>query len=172
MDAALRAALIGFLSLTVFLVAAKFHGRAVRLFREYAGYLTIDFRRVNPPFVEALWRRDRIRFWTIAGSATVAGILLIIAGRVDSVLPAWTPTLRPLAVGALLLVVWPMTAGFLLEGLWIAAEAHQHALRVAPPAASPATHPAWRNNARRGTLLLGVALVGLILAILLAHRLP
>lgn len=46
------------------LVAAKAHGRQIRLERERAGFMSVDFRAKNPPFVEALWRRDRRRFWS------------------------------------------------------------------------------------------------------------
>ncbi|MGQ0535313.1 MAG: hypothetical protein ACT4PT_04500 [Methanobacteriota archaeon] len=50
----------------LFLAAAKAHGRQLRVERELHGYLEIDFRGgSNPPWVEALWRRDRIRFWIV-----------------------------------------------------------------------------------------------------------
>ena len=52
-------ALIGVAAL---LVAAKAHGRQVRLEREAAGYHEVVFGGTNPPFVDALWRADRFRF--------------------------------------------------------------------------------------------------------------
>ncbi|MBI2078923.1 MAG: hypothetical protein HYT80_11235 [Euryarchaeota archaeon] len=50
-------------SVGVFVLAAKTHGRQIRLERELHGYMDATFGRENPPFVEALWKRDRIRFW-------------------------------------------------------------------------------------------------------------
>lgn len=45
------------------ILAAKAHGRQVRLEREHAGYHDVVFGGDNPAFVETLWRRDRVRFW-------------------------------------------------------------------------------------------------------------
>lgn len=50
-------------SLGAMILAAKAHGRQVRLEREHAGHHHVVFGGINPEFVETLWRRDRIRFW-------------------------------------------------------------------------------------------------------------
>lgn len=63
MDAPRLALLLG-TGLVATLVAAKAHGRQVRLERERAGIFEVVFGGDNPPFVEALWRRDRVRYWT------------------------------------------------------------------------------------------------------------
>lgn len=60
-----RWSLVG-LGVALFLVAAKVHGRQVRLERELAGYWAVTFGGTNPPFVEALWRRERRIFWSLA----------------------------------------------------------------------------------------------------------
>ena len=62
-------ALVG---LGALIVAAKAHGRQVRLEREAAGYRSVVFGGKNPEFVERLWRRDRLRFWTSAPIAALA----------------------------------------------------------------------------------------------------
>jgi hypothetical protein len=59
------------------LVAAKAHGRQVRLERELAGFGEADFSGPNPPEVEAIWARDRRLFW--ASFAVLALAALPIA---------------------------------------------------------------------------------------------
>lgn len=157
MDPGLRIGLLALSSLALFLVAAKFHGRAVRLVREYEGYLEVDFRRENPPFVEALWRRDRLRFWSLAALAVVLGGLLLAAGRSDALVPAWRPALRPIAIGTLALIAWPLIVAFLAEGLWLTLERLRQMRRVAPAPSSTAQGPRWARDARRGTLSLLLA---------------
>lgn len=52
-----------------FFVSAKTHGRQIRLERELVGIDSVDFRREteNHPWVEELWRKDRVHYWTRAG---------------------------------------------------------------------------------------------------------
>jgi len=89
-------ALVG--ALPLILLAAKTHGRALRLEREKKGYHHVEFGGDNPPEVEAMWKRDRYHFWilTIALVAVLAGIAWALRG-------GWTlPLLAPaLAFGAL-----------------------------------------------------------------------
>lgn len=85
------------------LVAAKAHGRQVRLLRERAGHFEVTFGGSNPPFVEALWRADRIRFWSTVPLAAAA-----LGGA------AWWYRGGPLA--ALAALVWAPTLGFALCG--------------------------------------------------------
>jgi hypothetical protein len=92
------------------LVAAKAHGRQVRLEREQKGVFRVDFRRGNPAAVEAVWRRDRLTFWPAFALLGVAGAALVIAGR------------RPDPAAALALVAaWAFAAAFLVAGLasWV-----------------------------------------------------
>lgn len=72
------------------LLAAKAHGRQVRLERQAKGVFAVDFRGSNPPEVEAIWKRDRRVFWPTM--AVLSG-LLVSAGF-------WTDDLE-LAVAAL-----------------------------------------------------------------------
>lgn len=86
------------------LVAAKAHGRQVRLEREHAGYHDVAFGGTNPPFVEKLWRRDRVRFWVVAPLAMVA-LVAVLFWRGGA---SW---LLALSIPA------GMTVGFVVAGL-------------------------------------------------------
>jgi hypothetical protein len=94
-------------SFAAFLVAAKLHGRALRLEREAEGITSVDFRGKNPPFVEQLWRAERSRFWPMAaGLAALAlalGHLLELAPRRLVFVAAflWAPTVAFLITGAM-----------------------------------------------------------------------
>jgi hypothetical protein len=68
-----------------FLVAAKAHGRQLRLERERAGYATVSFRSPNPPFVEQLWRAERRRFWPMVVLLAAASIPLHRPSVTDSI---------------------------------------------------------------------------------------
>jgi hypothetical protein len=61
------------------LAAAKAHGRQLRLERTQAGFATADFRAPNPPFVESLWRTDRIGLWTLFVALGAAGLFWSLA---------------------------------------------------------------------------------------------
>jgi len=56
-------------ALLYFFVSAKTHGRQIRLERELVGIDNVDVRRETPnhPWVEELWRKDRVHYWTRAG---------------------------------------------------------------------------------------------------------
>ncbi|HEX8825774.1 MAG TPA: hypothetical protein VF794_38040 [Archangium sp.] len=106
-------AIVLVLSVVTFLVAAKTHGRQVRLERERAGHTRVIFGGENPPFVEALWKRDRIRFWSTAALVFAVGAVLVLAGA-SLGLP------RPLG-GGTLGAVWtmlflPLVTGFVVCG--------------------------------------------------------
>ena len=92
--------MIGYaIAVVIFLAAAKLHGRQLRLEREHAGVMSVDFRRrsENPPLVVALWRKDRWTFWPVA--ATVAIALPLVVDDIP-----W-----PLAR-----IAFPMTTGFVV----------------------------------------------------------
>lgn len=101
------------LSVVTFLVAAKSHGRQVRLERERAGHTRVVFGGENPPFVEALWKRDRIRYWSTAAIAFAVALALGVAAS-SLGLP------RPLGGGTLgaawTLLFLPLVTGFLVCG--------------------------------------------------------
>ena len=103
MDAPRLVALLG-VGIAATLVAAKAHGRQVRLEREREGYHEVVFGGSNPPFVEALWRRDRVRFW--------AAFPLLLAFAAALLWLAW-------GMGAHLLaaLAWAAVGAFALAGL-------------------------------------------------------
>lgn len=94
------------LGVPALLAAAKAHGRQVRLEREAAGYHSVVFGGENPEFVERLWRRDRLRFWTFVPLAA------ILFGSV-----AWTFS-SAWGLAALAALLWAPIAGFFFAGLW------------------------------------------------------
>jgi hypothetical protein len=108
----LRVALVAG-SLLLFLVAAKNHGRHIRLERQLAGHWEISFARDNHPWVEALWQRDRVVYWSIALGLAVLGLVYaVLARRSQWPMPprgapgwSWWSAL-------LLVIVWPLVAAF------------------------------------------------------------
>jgi hypothetical protein len=114
-------------------LAAKAHGRQIRLERELAGYEDVDFRGENAPFVEALWTRDRRILWP------GFGLLLLVAVAL-AMLRGLPPT--PLTGGdaipaGLLLLGWPFIGAFYVAGLASLAR-YQRARAAAEPAKVPA----------------------------------
>ena|SRR3990172_12036586 len=76
------------LSVITFLIAAKSHGRQLRLERELAGYEHVTFGGVNPPFVEELWHKDRVEYWrTFAVFMTLAIFYVMAAKKWNILLP-------------------------------------------------------------------------------------
>ncbi|MEA3203282.1 MAG: hypothetical protein QOI63_957 [Thermoplasmata archaeon] len=66
-------------ALALILAAAKAHGRQLRLERVQAGHPQADFRAPDDPWVEALWRNDRIGFWTLFLALGAAGLMWALA---------------------------------------------------------------------------------------------
>jgi hypothetical protein len=94
-------------SVALFLLAAKAHGRELRIEREAAGFPHVVFGAPdNPPFVEALWHRERIYFWALTvGLALLVSVKLI---KMDV----------PTGLTALVVLTWAPSASFLGLGLW------------------------------------------------------
>jgi hypothetical protein len=94
----------GAASLATFILAAKAHGRELRLEREAAGILRVVFGGDNPPFVDALWAAERLRFWVATPllSLTLA-VTLVIAGASRSTIAfaslSWAPTVTFMVLG-------------------------------------------------------------------------
>lgn len=91
------------------LVAAKAHGRQVRLLRERAGIMAVDFRKDNGPVVEAIWRRDRLRFWV---TAAALGAVAVGGASAGLVLPD-----LPRAAAIAFAATWAFASGFIFAGL-------------------------------------------------------
>jgi hypothetical protein len=68
--------LYGAASLTTFMLAAKAHGRELRLERVAAGIQHVTFGGDNPAFVDALWTAERMRFWV---ATPLLSLILIVA---------------------------------------------------------------------------------------------
>src|SRR2546426_10713554 len=85
-------------SVAAFLAAAKSHGRQLRLEREVAGYWEVRFGGTNPPFVAALWRRDRVRFWAITLPLGLAWLACRLAQPGSRWWALWLPAVLPRAI--------------------------------------------------------------------------
>ena len=72
----LKVPVLVLVSIATFLLAAKSHGRQIRLERERAGYHQVVFGGSNPAFVEQLWRRDRLHYWPTFALAALAVLFL------------------------------------------------------------------------------------------------
>jgi hypothetical protein len=103
-----RGPLLVLVSLATFLLAAKSHGRQIRLERERAGFHHVVFGGSNPSFVEQLWRRDRLHYWP-----TFALVFFVVA------LARWKG-LGPDGFGDTAWALWflPFVSAFSFAGLW------------------------------------------------------
>lgn len=106
-------------SIVAFLLAAKAHGREIRLVREAAGHHSVVFGRSNGPFVDALWDRERLVFWVIAGVVFVAVAIVCSALSVSMGRAVWAALFVPSIAAFVLSGVrhGPNAAGF---GWWAA----------------------------------------------------
>jgi hypothetical protein len=149
-------------SAVAFLMAAKAHGRQLRLERQLAGYWDVTFGAPNPPFVEVLWWRERILVWSLAiALALIAAVYLYLARQ-----RGWPV---PLAESRWLAVLWTVLAGpavlaFTFSGFASAA-------RFASQLSRMTSSPEWVSRAVAGSVAWWVATVGLAAAVaLLAFR--
>lgn len=91
-------------SAVAFLLAAKAHGRELRLEREAAGVMKVVFGGDNPPLVEALWSAERLRFWPTTIALGIAAAILLAKGgwpraTIAQAALLWAPTLVFVALG-------------------------------------------------------------------------
>lgn len=96
--------LYGAASLATFILAAKAHGRELRLEREAAGILRVVFGGDNPAMVEALWSAERLRFWIATPLLAVTlGVALFIAGSSRTTIAVasllWAPAVVFMVLG-------------------------------------------------------------------------
>ena len=135
-------------TVALILVAAKAHGRQVRLEREQQGVFAVDFRRDNPPAVEAIWRTDRRVFWPTFAVAAAAGLVMVLF-----------LALRPadLVLGSSFVLAWAFATSFIVAGLasW---------MRMMRRRKGPLP---WRRRANLGSLgwWLGVAVAAALVAL-------
>jgi len=142
--------------LAVFLAAAKAHGRQLRLERELEGHDAVDFRRENHPWVEALWRQDRRRFWpTAAVAGVVFGLYTWLAPGVGAPRPDFGGR-QPLVLALLVnTVVVGMSVAFTSNGV---ASALRFRAALKRPVGEETRRDVvererarWLNDALRGT---------------------
>jgi hypothetical protein len=95
----------GAASLATFILAAKAHGRELRLERVAAGIQQVTFGGDNPAFVDALWTAERLRFWVATPILSlILAVALVIAGASRSTI-------------AFAILLWSPAAVFLVLGL-------------------------------------------------------
>jgi urea transporter len=149
-------------SVIAFLMATKAHGRQLRLERQLAGYWDVTFGAQNPPFVEALWWRERIVVWSIAIALAVMAMGYVYVARQRG----WP---LPLAETGWLAVLWtvlaaPAVLAFTVSGFASAA-------RFASQLSRMASSPEWVPRAVAGSVAWWVATVGIAAAVaVLAFR--
>lgn len=105
----MKIAILVIASVVLFLLAAKVHGRALRLEREAMGVMHVTFGGgpgANPPEVEALWSADRWRFWPLTGVLAVVLAAAAFAFTRSGALAAlaalqWAPTVSFFVCAAL-----------------------------------------------------------------------
>jgi hypothetical protein len=146
-----------------FLVAAKAHGRQLQLERELAGYWHVTFGAQNPPFVEALWRRERLLYWSLAAVLALATIgFRLLAPHLTWPLPIESGSTGRSSIGVLFLhVLVPLIVAFVATGLLSLAR-----FAFAPRSDAAAGHSQnWLSHAAWGsagwwllTVALGAAL--------------
>jgi hypothetical protein len=96
--------LYGAASFTTFLLAAKAHGRELRLERVVAGIQQVSFGGDNPAFVDALWTTERLRFWVATPilSLILAVVLAIVGSSRHTIAFAsllWAPSVVFMVLG-------------------------------------------------------------------------
>lgn len=144
-------------SVLLLFAAAKAHGRQVRLERERKGHHHVEFGGVNHPEVMALWRRDRVGFWSVVPAAflLLAGLYWLGDQRLVPLPPVIgrDPTF---GFSLVFLFLWPPILGLVAMGLASLARL----LR-----ASPTDDAAWRRDAVRGSAFWWSVVAALALAV-------
>ncbi|HLE47074.1 MAG TPA: hypothetical protein VI818_02160, partial [Candidatus Thermoplasmatota archaeon] len=158
------------------------HGRQIRLERELHGHWDVEFGKPNAPFVESLWKRDRLRFWlNIARFSPFFVFGLSAWAASDLRLPGVEGDQRFGEFAAVILVsvvLWTPIVAF----LWNATssqrrlnealqEPHPHEHTLTRSQAMEHERPRWLRDAGRGTwawTMLSAAGVGAIIGMVAA----
>ena len=145
-----------------FLIAAKTHGRQLRLERELAGHWHVTFGRSNGAWIDALWRRERIIFWSAVVALFVcASVFRALASRFGWQLPLADGDGRASWSGAILLyVLVPFTGAFIVSGALSLARFTRadHTARIGDTARSAT----WLASASWGSVAWWVATLALV----------
>ncbi len=124
-------------TLALVVVSAKAHGRQIRLEREQHGVWKVNFGAQNDPWVEALWRRDRIWFWSLFPIYLAASAALVAF---------WIKADGPA------LVIWlAVAAGWALSGCFISLGLASSA-RLLRAMKQGVPSDEWRRTGRRGSM--------------------
>jgi len=143
------------LGVVLLFLSAKAHGRQIRLERELEGYMEVDFMKENPPWVEALWRKDRRRYWA---TVPIAIVILLLLGFLTLPPRFGTEPLGNPIIGTLLLAgfLWPLVVAFTSNGIQSALRLRAALVRRGRdrPVGTPAQPEGstWRGAAFRGTI--------------------
>jgi hypothetical protein len=98
--------LYGVASFATFILAAKAHGRELRLERVAAGIQQVTFGGDNPAFVDALWATERLRFWVATPILSlILVVVLALAGASRSTIGfaslLWAPSAVFMVLGVM-----------------------------------------------------------------------
>jgi hypothetical protein len=147
-------------SLGWFFLAAKVHGRQIRLERELEGFTEVAFGRNahNPAWVEALWRADRISYWIRVPIAALVLVSYVLVADARG-WPRPLGDVGPAAASTLVGMLWAPSVGFLLNGLGSLRRFGR--ARRRPEAPGPGgDRGAWLRAHDRGTRLYWAAAIG------------
>jgi len=146
------------LGVVLLFLSAKAHGRQIRLERELEGYMEADFTKENPPWVEALWRKDRRQFQITFSLAAVIFSGLVIATGSSGMAGRFGPDpfgSSLLGAIALAVLLWAPVTGFSGNGLASAWRLHRRLGEPRPHGRRRdevlASRGPWLSAAVRGT---------------------
>jgi len=143
------------LGVVLLFLSAKAHGRQIRLERELEGYMEVDFMKENPPWVEALWRTDRRRYWA---TVPIAIAVLVLLGLLTLPPRFGTEPLGNPIIGTIFLAgfLWPLVVAFTSNGIQSAIRLRtaliQGGEQRRQEAHAQPEGSAWRRAALRGTI--------------------
>jgi hypothetical protein len=159
----MRSALVWIASVALFVLSAKAHGRELRLERELAGHWSVTFGAPNHPWVEALWRAERLRFWGF----TLTLVALLVAADALRALP-WlreADGARRWGRLALAALLWAPSISFIVSGVWALGRVLSMARSGAGDAGPAAASAAWMAAATWGSFAWWASVLALAIAV-------
>ena len=159
-------------SVALFISAAKSHGRQVRLERELEGHTQVTFGAPNHPWVEALWRKDRVRFWSAYPAVLALALGYGLAARRAGLplpFPGAAPGARAWGLVLLIGLLWAPVVAFVTAGMFSLVRLNGALGQSSAEKVGLATRAEWAATAMQGSagwwaLTLALAIAVAVLA--------